>query len=518
MLAEATETAPDQPLEDLSSEKSPESPKVAPRKAMGRPPKEILSPFDQLKLRDWDRTLVYLYRTAPLIDRTQSGDRKFICKYAAAFDEDQVMQEYGSGNYLARVTETTPGKNESKQVDQFSFNIMNLAYPPQVPLGQWIDDPRNDQWKWAKDLLEAKQRPQPASSPAQQPRENTERLVQTIAQELRSNQVDPTTQFKAMTDAHRSGIEQGLEVAKKTQPVASGESGMLEKLLPFLLTPKPQDDSVVKVLTLQLENEREQRKMDREQAKADREATEKRAESAEKRHSELMAIMLAKKDDSGTDVIEKFSKMFTMVNQIREGAGLGATDDSWTGLLKDGIREALPSLAPAVAPMLGGLLSSLPLGPRPPQQMQQQPQAAPPQQQAAAPAPPPQQDPHLAAYQFILQNWDTMMNKLQRQSGLEFGDWIYEGPGVLPIERLKAAGTERIIETMKQIPQAWEQLGPIEPRFRSFLNELMNWAPEEAGGDDEEAEPDPNIPVGKPVGTVEIIKPEPKKAGKKGKQ
>src|ERR1700761_7632817 len=201
-----------EPLQtDLSAEKEAERPR------RGRPPKDDTpkpSFFDSLKSRDWERTLCYLYRTAPLIDRTLGGDKKYICKYSSPFDEDAVMRDFGSGGYNVRVTESIPGKTETKQVDQYSFTIMNLKTPPQIPMGQWIEDTRTEQWKWAKDALEPQQPPQPAAAPAQQPRENTERLVQTIAQELRSNQVDPTTQFKAMTDAHRAGIEQGLEVAK----------------------------------------------------------------------------------------------------------------------------------------------------------------------------------------------------------------------------------------------------------------------------------------------------------------
>lgn len=506
----------EQPSEVVSSDLSGEKEVDKPRR--GRPPKDDQAKpsfFDSLKTRDWERTLVYLYRTAPLIDRTIGGDKKYICKFSSPFDEDQVMREYGSGGYIARVTESLPGKTETKPVDQHSFTIMNLSYPPQVPLGQWLDDNRNEQWKWAKDLLEAKQRaPQPQPpAPAGQ---DAGRLVQTIAQEFRSSQVDPTIQFKAMTDAHQTGLRQGLEIAGKPA-AASGESEILRIILPLLAQPKG-DDSVVKLLTMQLENEREQRKMDREQAKADREAQEKRAEAAEKRHGDLLAIMLAKKEDSGTDVITKFGQMFTMVNQIREGAGLGATDDSWTGLLKEGIREALPSLAPAIGPMIGGVLQSLPLGPRPNVPVQNVPRGTSEPVPAAQPQPQPQpeQDPHLPAFQFIVANFGAVMAHLQRgSSGLDFGDWIAEGPGQLAIDQIKAAGTERIIAVFKTIPQAWEQWGPVEPRVRQFLNELMTWTPEEAGGDDDEGnEPDPNVPVGK----VEVIAPPVKTVKGKGKK
>lgn len=512
MLTEAVETTLETTSEDISNEKSEESPQVTRRgKAMGRPPKEILSPFDQLKLRDWDRTLVYLYRTAPLIDRTQSGDRKFICKYSAAFDEDQIMQEHGSGGYLARVTETAPGKAESKQVDQFSFTILNMAYPPQVPLGQWIEDNRNEQWKWAKELIEEKQRnktqqAQPQTNGQQNNPADMVRAAKEMAQIFLKDTpaaANPQEVVRTAVDAYTQGRKQGEENSK------GGDMGTL--LLPILTAlinrpaeaPKPAtEDPVIKLM---LENMR-----------ADREAAEKRAAAAEQRHADLMTAMMAKKENTGIEVIGQFSQMFDMFTKIREGVGVAAGDDSWTGLLKEGIREALPSLAPAVAPMLGGLLQSLPLGPRPPQQQ------PPPNVPRGTPEPtqPPQQvvpaDPHLQTFQFIMIHFDVMLNKLKHPKtespGLEFGDWIAEGYDQLHVERIKLVGTERIIEVLKTVPQAWSELGPVEANFRAFLNEFMTWTPEEAGGDDE-PEPEPVMPVGK----VEVLNPAKKPAPKNAK-
>jgi hypothetical protein len=507
---EAVETALETTSEDISNEKSEESPQVTRRgKAMGRPPKEILSPFDQLKLRDWDRTLVYLYRTAPLIDRTQSGDRKFICKYSAAFDEDQIMQEHGSGGYLARVTETAPGKAESKQVDQFSFTILNMAYPPQVPLGQWIDDNRNEQWKWAKELLEEKQRnktqqAQPQSQPQSNNPADMVRAAKEMAQIFLKDAppaANPSDVINTAVRAYETGRNQGAENAKGLD--LAGLIPLLKEIMPRPAEPRSAaEDPMIKLM---IENMR-----------GDREAAEKRAAAAESRHNDLLAKLMEKKENTGVEVIGQFTQMFDMFTKIREGVGGGVADDSWTGLLKDGIREALPSLAPAVAPMLGGLLNALPLGPRPNPGMVPQPQPAnvprgtSEPQQAPEPTPP---DPNIEVYQWLLTNFPTMMNKLQHQSGLHFGDWIADGPGPLQVERIKTIGTEKIIEVMRSIPQAWAQLGPVEPAYRAFLNELMTWKPEEAEGDDE-PEPDPNVPVGKVTEIIPPVKPT-KKGGKK---
>lgn len=484
---------------DLSAEKEAERPR------RGRPPKDDTPKptfFDSLKSRDWERTLVYLYRTAPLIDRTLGGDKKFICKYSSPFDEDQVMKEFGSGGYTARVTEAVPGKNETKQVDSHSFTIMNVKFPPQIPAGQWLEDNRNEQWKWAKDALEVQQRQK--SEPPAQPQPNNPADMVRAAKEMAQiflkdtpAPANPSEVINTAVRAYETGRNQGMENAKGTD---------LSALLPIIreLMPKqePQraatEDPIIKLM---LEN-----------ARADREAADRRADAAEKRHSDLMTQLMAKKENTGIEVIGQFSQMFDMFTKIREGVGGAVADDSWSGILKDGIREAIPSLAPAVAPMLGGLLSSLPLGPRPQQPPPNVPRGT---NEPAPPAQPPvQADPNLPTFNFIMMHFDVMLNKLKHPKtdspGLEFGDWIAEGYDQLHVERIKLIGTERIIEVLKTVPQAWVELGPVEANFRAFLNEFMTWTPEQPDQDDDEGEPDPNVPVGK----VEVLQPA--KPGKKG--
>lgn len=114
--------------------------------------------FDGLKAleeKDWkDLYTVYLYRCEPFTDRKVTGNDNFIMKYTQPIDQQSVMEEYGSGKYLAVLNLFNPSTRHSKAVYSHYFRIMNTKYPPQLPLGEWINDGRNKDWAWAKPLLE----------------------------------------------------------------------------------------------------------------------------------------------------------------------------------------------------------------------------------------------------------------------------------------------------------------------------------------------------------------------------
>lgn len=115
--------------------------------------------FDGLKAlteQDWkDLYTVYLYRCEPYTDRKVTGNDNFIMKYTQPIDQQSVMEEYGSGKYLAVLNVFNPATRHSKAAYSHYFRIMNMNYPPKLPLGEWISDGRNKDWAWAKPLLEA---------------------------------------------------------------------------------------------------------------------------------------------------------------------------------------------------------------------------------------------------------------------------------------------------------------------------------------------------------------------------
>lgn len=471
--------------------------------------------FDRLKNLDWERHVVYLYRLQPLIDLTTAGGSKYVTKYAEPFDEDRVMRDLGSGMYQARLTELQGTTGKSKQIDTYNFEVFNMKYPPQIPVGVWLEDHRNERWKWAKGLLTSEQnKPEEQRNGSGQ---DTGRLVQTIAKELREGQLNPGEQFKA----HAEIYKMGLADAKAPAPAAPGDDSALKLLIPVITAAltakeKPADDPVLGMMKLQLELQREQNKADREQAKADREAAEKRAEAAEKRHSELMNTMLSRKETSGLESVQQFAQIFAAVKGIGEGGLVAPTDNSLAGVFMDGLRDALPDVLRSVAPGVGQMLGGIGRGATPPRAALPPgapPQSAPPAPAAGAPpAPPPQADPHIGAYQCVFMNQAALLNAVKAgKPGVEFGDWLVEGHGPLEIEKLKAAGVDRIVAFIsQQIPALWTELQPFEMKFRSFLSELMSWTPAD--------EDDPDEPPAEPSAATEPVFPGGKKTAKAAKK
>ena len=101
---------------------------------------------------DWGpRATIYLYRVEPVIDRTRSGETKFINTYAEPVNEDRIMADYGSGRYKLILNFRKPGAETGDVIDSVYMDILNMKYPPKIPVGEWTDDPRNKKWAWAKE-------------------------------------------------------------------------------------------------------------------------------------------------------------------------------------------------------------------------------------------------------------------------------------------------------------------------------------------------------------------------------
>lgn len=116
---------------------------------------------------DWGpRANIYLYRVEPVIDRTRSGDTKYINCYAEPINEDRIMGDYGSGRYKLILNFRKPGAATGDIIDSDYWDIMNMKYPPKIPLGEWTDDPRNKKWAWAKEANGIPTAPPPQSAAA----------------------------------------------------------------------------------------------------------------------------------------------------------------------------------------------------------------------------------------------------------------------------------------------------------------------------------------------------------------
>ena len=107
MVDEATETISDElNIEETQQRGPPEGRRRAGRPAGAKNKGPDPAFFDRLKDLDWEKNVVYIYRTEPLVDLTTGGDPKYVMKYAEPIDEDQLMRDLGSGKYQTRLTET----------------------------------------------------------------------------------------------------------------------------------------------------------------------------------------------------------------------------------------------------------------------------------------------------------------------------------------------------------------------------------------------------------------------------
>lgn len=144
---------------------------------------------------DWEKLLLYIYRMAPITDRRASGEPvNYIAKLSEPIDEDYVLREPnwgGSGKYRVRLNKLLPdGKNTP--IDVVEFVVENKKYPPQVPPGEWVDDPRNKRWAWAKTYYDGKNEAAnqpPAPPPTQGPSlGEIVTAVKTMSEMTRANQ------------------------------------------------------------------------------------------------------------------------------------------------------------------------------------------------------------------------------------------------------------------------------------------------------------------------------------------
>lgn len=122
--------------------------------------------LDNLPREAWAQNLIcYVWRCGPLID-TGNGKPTAITKLAQPFDVNFILENYGSGLYRFDICETPPAPGQKGKCLRRSYEmVLDMRFPPKIPIGTWIDDTRNANWQWCKPELEAEQASR--STPAQ---------------------------------------------------------------------------------------------------------------------------------------------------------------------------------------------------------------------------------------------------------------------------------------------------------------------------------------------------------------
>src|ERR1039458_1891319 len=111
----------DEPGADTSAADPPQPAAIEPASdAKPIPPKlpSFYQTMNKVAKADWGpRATIYLYRVEPVIDRTRSGDLKYIMTYAEPINEDRIMADCGSGRYKLILNFRKPGADQGDTVD-----------------------------------------------------------------------------------------------------------------------------------------------------------------------------------------------------------------------------------------------------------------------------------------------------------------------------------------------------------------------------------------------------------------
>lgn len=416
----------------------------------------------QYDAAQWENELlIYMYRLAPITDRLATGNQcKFISKLNEPIDEDYILKNRlwgGSGKYRLTLNRREPGKKGDRIVDQVEIDIENPQYPPVVPEGEWVNDPRNDRWAWARKPKDAP----PVAGP--NPMATVQEAL-TIAKTMQEITAPPKDQMLSSKDLVE--LITKTQIANDPAKLIATASTLLEMAKPAAVEAKP--DPAIALLTAELQ------------------AARTEAAAAREREFKLMERLLDRQNTPPPDPETQLTKTLDLLSKVKEHAGVN--DDNGRSSRMTGWQEmlapALEQLAPYAGTFINRLLTLPPPGTVPTTAVRTTgtPTAGQPQETPMQPNP--------AMQAIITEIAPEMLNCLNNGDGGEvFGDWIIARYGSMGIQIARSIGKEGILQIVRGNPNLWAQIQPIEARFATFVDEFLAWTPAA-----EEEEPPPLEP------------------------
>ena len=410
----------------------------------------------------WNSHTLYLYRQYPITDRRSAGKLLWIDKFAEPVDQERIMQLHGSGTYRLDLLH-----DGNKRVGTTSFRILNMDYPPVVPAGDWVDDPKNKDWEWCRPKLG----PQVAGAAGGiTPTE----LMNTMLR------------FKEATDQPKDSATDLIQALLDSPVIAA----LIPKPAP---PPEPKEDkSGDRMFQMMMEDRKEMR------AQLERLQTQ----LAERKPEKSWLEQALEKED--------------MMKRIF-GRGERGSPEGWAGVANMVVEKVIPSLTPIGMAIVQGINHRASMQNRPntaapaPTVIQttaiepgaQQPSAAPPAplaQQSGADQPMPDQNV-LALWNKYNQVINTCLPFMQDQyrhgDGYALRDWFTDRYGSMVWGSMKEeVGVDHFVTMAKFDANIWKGFEP-EEKFRAFLGDFFTdfgkERPEYDAGDDED-----DAPVGAP--------------------
>jgi hypothetical protein len=430
-----------------------------------------------LSADDWQRSLIYVYQWAPSVDLTRGGrDPKYRKIFTRHMSEEDIKRALGSGTYELKLNQINP-KGQEKTINRIVISIMDYDFPPNLPPGPWLDDPKNADWLWAKPLLEVKYKkasePNGTTTATNGPTWNE--MIQFMREERRPDQPNAKDQLMTSVIAVLPALLQQQNNAQDPSKVIEAMAKVKEMITPP--APIQQDNTFMTFVLTQLTRLQES-------------------------NDRLVQALLAQKTEA-TKQPDPLAQVKTMAEIMTTVSGFvtpPAAREPW--------QEVVTELGPRVLGLGEQIVSAVAMNarrPNPPQQrpaQQPPPQGTvvmppPPQPTTAAPLPPPQETtapqvqpegPEIDTMQrsLILQIAGLAHNALtvgmlgdefaEKVCTSIFNDKIYES-------FITGVAEDQLLPLFKSIPEAWQLLAPFEADLPTFIESFYAY-----GEPDEEDE------------------------------
>ena len=428
---------------------------------------------------DWGtRYNLYIYRQEPIIDRTRAGEPKYIMQYAEPISEDRILADHGSGRYKLILNFRKPGADRGDEVDTGYISLLNMNYPPRIAPGEWVDDPRNRTWSWAKKTF-----PPEAPNPAMlatdplKALEAVNRIRKDISEEMRPNDTAEERMLMMAT------------ILEKLSPRASSADEMMKNIAVLMHELRPPEDKLNAFL---LQNYGEMLK-----------EVLKSKEQQPERANGLAVIK---------EVVTGFKDLIPQVKELIPGLGEGtgaAVGRSRLNSWQEFTVAMGPYLSAVLAPLAQVVASRIQNAPMmPPGASYQLPAPAQGNGAGAGAAAPGTMMPFLQMIANPMVNYAREMAPPDsydpQECGEDFAAWVHEGFGANPLynDAIAAArlmGPIGVIAAFKATP-LWNDRGPtnsapslasLETQLFPFFNAFLNWTPPRP----EQIEEDDNEPL-----------------------
>ena len=457
-------TAPRPPKEGpIAVEEAPPPPQIqtetAPPRAPRDPEKSAATFWGRMKTisaADWGtRANVYLYRIEPITDRLRGGDKKYVMCYGEPISEDRVMIDQGSGRYKAILTFKKPAAESGDEMDSTYFDILNPKFPPKIPPGEWLDDPRNKKWAWAKQYAE----PTPGAPAA----------ASAIG--------DMVGAFQVFNEIQKTTSE-NMKQNQPPPPTAPAENPMVTamSLAKELLTIRA-DNPMVTMMSEQL--------------------TAMRAElAAQRARSDMLTDKLsekAKEADKPADPLLTIKSIFDTFKSVRSEAAEimpGNSGRSRLGPWMEFFQPVLPSLMETLKPVAVAIAQQA-MAPNPAQQHAAgpAPQIQPSAYKPAAPAPQPQD---FGAFLELITPRMLHFLRDYDDPAPSFASWLHDGWGDVAqraVDTIVSLGGPPALIAWYRTSKYWPAIAPMEQEFTAFLADVIAWKPEPDESDADEPAP-----------------------------